>query len=89
MEDGSFMTTDRIREVADRLHLALKAVAKGILKPDIEKDELTYALGTPEHTGCVRGMGVLPWMHGFSADIDTYQSRCRRKVEQEEKMHAL
>jgi outer membrane protein assembly factor BamE (lipoprotein component of BamABCDE complex) len=28
--------------------MALKAVAKGTLKPDREKDELTYTLGTPE-----------------------------------------
>jgi hypothetical protein len=85
MEDGSFVTTDRIRESANRLVTALKAVAEGTLKPEREKDELTYALGTPEHTGCVPGMGVVPWKHGFSA----YQSRCRRKAEQEDKMHAL
>jgi hypothetical protein len=59
------------------------------LKPDREKDELAYALGKLEHTGHVQDMGVLPWKHGFSADIDTYRSRCRRKAEQEEKLHAL
>jgi hypothetical protein len=89
MEDGSFVTTDRIRKAADRLDTALKAVAEGTLKPDREKYELTYTLGTPEHTTRVRGMGVVPWKHGFSADIDTYRSRCRRKAEQEEKMRAL
>jgi predicted ATP-grasp superfamily ATP-dependent carboligase len=47
MEDGSFVTTDQIREAADRLNTALKAIAEGTLKPDREKDELTYALGTP------------------------------------------
>jgi hypothetical protein len=52
--------------------MALKAVAKGILKHDREKDKLTYALRTPEHTGRVRGMGVVSWKHGFSADIETY-----------------
>jgi hypothetical protein len=89
MEDASFVTTDRRREAADKLDMALKAVAKGTLKPDREKDELTYALRTPEPTGHVRGMGVLPWKHSFSADIDTYRSRCRRKAKQEEKMRAL
>jgi hypothetical protein len=34
-------------------------------------------------------MGIVLWKHGFSADIDTYRSRCRRKAEQEEKMRAL
>jgi hypothetical protein len=72
MEDGSFVTTDRIREEADRLDTALKAVAEGTLKFYREKDEMTYALRTPGHTGCVRGMGVVPWKHGFNADIETY-----------------
>ena len=53
------------------------------------ENELTYALGTPEHTGCVRGMGVVPWKHGFSGDIETYRSRQRRKAEVAEKMRAL
>ena len=60
MEDGSFVTSNAIREVADRLDVALKAVSEGSFKPNREKDELIYALGTPEHTGCVQGMGVVP-----------------------------
>jgi hypothetical protein len=79
MEDGSFVTTYRIREAADRLDTALKAVVEGTLKPDREKHELAYALGTPEHIGCVRGMGIVPWKHGFSADIDTYRSRLQKE----------
>ena len=70
MEDGSFVTSDAIREVADRLNVALKAVSEGSFKLDREKDELMYALGTPEHTGRVRGMSVVPWKHGFSGDIE-------------------
>jgi hypothetical protein len=81
MEDGSFVTTDRIGEAGDRLDTALKAIAEGTLNPDREKDGLTYALGTPEHIARVRGMGIVPWKHGFSADIDNYRSGCRRKVE--------
>ena len=89
MEDGSFVTSDAIREAADRLDVALKAVSEGSFKSDREKDELTYALGTPEHTGRVRGMGVVPWKHGFSGDIEMYRSLQRRKAEVAEKMHAL
>ena len=89
MEYGSFVTSDAIREVADRLEVALKAVSEGNFKSDREKDELTYALGTPEHTGRVRGMGVVLWKHGFSGDIETYRSRQRRKDEEAEKMRAL
>jgi hypothetical protein len=50
MEDGSFMTSDQIREVTDKLDTALKAIAEGTLKPDREKDELAYTLRTPKHT---------------------------------------
>ena len=53
MEDGSFVTGDAIREAATKLDDALKAVSEGGFKPDREKDELTYALGTPEHAGHV------------------------------------
>ena len=89
MEDGSFITSDAIREAADRLEVALKAVSKGSFKSDKEKDEMTYALGTPEHIGCVRGMGVVPLKHGFSGDIETYRSRQRRKAEVAKKVRAL
>ena len=89
MEDGSFVTSDAIREAANKLNDVLKAVSEGSFKLDREKDELTYALGTPEHTGRVRGMGVVLWKHGFSGDIETYRSRQRRKAEVVEKMRAL
>jgi len=89
MEDGSFVTSDAIREAANKLNDVLKAMSEGSFKLDREKDELTYALGTPEHTGRVRGMGVVPWKHGFSGDIETYRSRHRRKAEVAKKMRAL
>src|SRR6185312_13956026 len=89
LEDGSLITSDAIREAANRLDEALKAVSEGNFKPDREKDELMYALGTPEHTGRVRGMGVVPWKHGFSGDIEMYRSRQRRKAKVAEKVHAL
>ena len=89
MEDGSFVTSDAIREAADRLDVALKAVSECSFKSDREKDELTYALGTPKHTGHVRGMGVVPWKHGFSGDIETYRSGQRRKAEVVEKVRTL
>jgi len=89
MKDGSFVTSVAIREVADRLDEALKAVSEGNFKPYREKDELTYTLGIPEHTGRIRGMGIVPWKHDFNVDLDTYRSRARKKAEQEEKMRAL
>ena len=89
MEDGLFVTSDAIREAPNKLDGTLKAVSEGSFKPDREKDELTYALGTPDHTRRVRGIGVVPWKHGFSANIETYRSRHRRKAEVAEKMNAL
>jgi len=37
MEDGSFVTSHAIREAADRIDTAVKAIAEGTLKPDVEK----------------------------------------------------
>jgi len=55
MEDDSFVTSDAIREAANKLDDALKAVSEGSFKPDREKEELTYALGTPRtHGTCPR-----------------------------------
>ena len=61
MEDGSFVTSDAIREAADRLEVALKVVSEGSFKSDREKDKLTYALGTSKHTGRVRNRGETNW----------------------------
>ena len=55
MKDGLFVTSDTIREAANKLDDALKAVSEGSFKPDREKEELTYALGTPRtHGTCPR-----------------------------------
>ena len=34
-------------------------------------------------------MGVVPWKHGFSGNIETYRSRQRKKTEVAEKVRAL
>nr|TKW31313.1 hypothetical protein SEVIR_2G097300v2 [Setaria viridis] len=67
-ENGSFITTDSLIAEFNRLQDALKAKQQGSFKPDREKDELTYALRNLEHSGPVRGMGVVPWKKGFSED---------------------
>ena len=78
-EDGSFRTSDSIRAAVERLEVAIKMVEEGTFRPNREKDELSFALGNPEHCGRTRGMGVVPWNRGFLADLDTYRSRCRSK----------
>ena len=54
MEDGSFVTSHAIREAADRIDTAVKAIVEGTLKPDGEKNKLTYALRTPDHEAICR-----------------------------------
>jgi hypothetical protein len=39
----------------------IEDVKAGKLKVDREMDELTMALGNPEHPGRCRGYGVVPW----------------------------
>jgi len=54
-----------------------------MFKPNREKDELTYAIGTTEHSGRTRGLGRnTSWEHSFPNDRETYQSRQRRKEEE-------
>ena len=86
---GDLIPSDKLRAAAQRMEEALKLKEEGKFKPDREKDELSFALGTPEHTGRVRGLGVIPWKHAFLEDQATYRSRSRSKAEQERHLHAL
>lgn len=88
-DDGALITSEYLQEAVNKLETALKAKAEGNFMPNREKDELTYALGNPEHTGRVRGMGIIPWKHGFSEDLETYRSRSRSKTAQEEQFRSL
>ena len=58
---------------------------RGVFTPNRENDELTRALGNPEHPGRTRSMGVIPWYEGFSEWNKDYRSRARRKMEEEKK----
>ena len=62
---------------------AIEDARKGVFTPNRENDELTRALGNPEHPGRTRGMGVIPWYEGFSDWNDDYRSRARKKMEEE------
>jgi hypothetical protein len=42
-------------EIYNRLQQIAEQQKIGLFKPDREKDQLSTAIGTPEHTGCVRG----------------------------------
>ena len=57
----------------------IDAMQQGMFVPDREKDELTMALGNPEHPGRTRGTpGSVPWKAGFP-DACSYKSQERRK----------
>ena len=67
----------------------IKAAHAGTFIPDRENDELTMALGNPEHPGRTRGTpGSIPWKVGFP-DAGGYKSHERRKKVQQTQMQAL
>ncbi|RCV25390.1 hypothetical protein SETIT_5G162700v2, partial [Setaria italica] len=72
-KNGSFVFGQELREAAMRLVELIKSTAEGSFVPDREKDELTMALGNPEHPGYCRGKGVIPWKFAFREHIDSYR----------------
>jgi hypothetical protein len=56
-----------------------------LIRVDRENDELTHALGNPEHIGRTRGKGTgVPWKEGFSQHEDLYGYKsCKRKKDRE------
>jgi hypothetical protein len=49
--------------------------------------QVKEALGNPEHTGHIHGVGShMPWKHGFSKDSTIYKKRDRYKKTLEEKI---
>ena len=82
LETGKLVHGSKLERATQRLSYALQAKTIGAFRPNREKDELTYALGTTEHSGRTRGLGWnISWEHGFPDDRDTYRSRQRRKDE--------
>jgi hypothetical protein len=85
------------KEVAEVQQKALQIAAKqrlGLFQSDRENDQLTEALGNPEHTGCIHGVGSqMPWKHGFLKDstsykkCDRYKKILEEKIEEKVNMH--
>ena len=74
-ETGKLVHGTKLERTTQRFSYALQAKAIGAFRPNREKDELTYAIGTAEHSGRTRGLGRnISWEHGFSNDRDTYRS---------------
>ena len=76
-------------EIYERLAQIVDAEKQGLFHPDREKDQLTAAIGTEEHSGRVRGVSSsLPWKQAFPNDPG-YRKRDRYKKDLEEKMRAI
>src|SRR3954465_5198508 len=72
-----------------RLQHSIDAAQQGTFVPDRENDELTMALGNPEHPGRTRGTpGSIPWKAGFP-DAGGYKCHERRKKGEQTKIQGL
>ena len=72
-----------------KLQHYIEAAQQGTFLPDRENDELTMALGNPEHPGRTRGTpGSLPWKAGFP-DVGGYKCQERRKKVEQSQLQAL
>ena len=69
----------------DALIIAIEEARTGVFQPNRENNELTCALGNPEHPGRTRGKGAIPWYEGFSDWNADYRKRARRKIAEEKK----
>ena len=70
---------DQMDIPVSKLKQYIEAAQEGTFFPDRENDELTMALGNPEHPGRTRGTpGSIPWKVGFP-DAGGYKSHERRK----------
>ena len=76
LETEKLVHGPKLERATQRFSYALQAKAIGEFRPNREKDELTYAIRTAEHSGRMRGLGRnISWEHGFPNDKDTYRSR--------------
>ena len=75
-------TNDQLNIPVKKLQQYIDAAQQGTFVPDRENDELTMALGNPEHPGRTRGTpGSVPWKARFP-NAGGYKTReMRRKVE--------
>ena len=82
-------TDEQMRIPVKRLQHYIDAAQQGTCVPDRENDELTMALGNPEHPGRTRGTpGSVPWKAGFP-DSGGYKSQERRKKMEQTQIQKL
>ena len=82
-------TNEFLRIPVKKIQQYIDAAQEGTFVPDRENDELTMALGNPEHPGWTRGTpGSVPWKAGFS-DTGGYKCQERRKKVEQIQIQAL
>ena len=74
--------SEQLQILVTKLQDYIAAAQEGMFIPDRENDELTMALGNPEHPGRTRGTpGFVVWQVGFP-NVGGYKTQeRRRKVE--------
>ena len=82
---GLVLKKASLKGAKQKLLDAIEDARKGVFTPNRENDELTRALGNPEHPGRTRGKGAIPWYEGFSDWNTDYRTRARKKIVEEKK----
>lgn len=86
--DILFETPD-IEEVTTNLQQIVEKERSGQFVPRRERDQLTAALGTAEHSGRVRGLSSkTSWKVGFPQDAPSYKKRDKYKEQLSDKIYA-
>jgi hypothetical protein len=82
-EIGTCIWTDeQLALPVSKLKKYIKEAQEGTFIPDRENDELTMALGNPEHPGRPRGTpGFVAWKVGFPG-TGSYKSRERKRKQE-------
>ena len=84
-------TNEQLRLPVTRLREYIDAAWQGTSVPDRETDELTMALGNPEHPGRTRGTpGSIAWKVGFpgAGGYKTRERKRKRELSEMQKLNA-
>jgi hypothetical protein len=79
-----------VDKIKEKLENAIRDVRNGVFIPDREDDELTRALGNPEHVGRARGYpGGTTFKTAWPDSANTYRSRSRSKKKESARISEL
>jgi len=80
---------EKIEAITPLLVDAIEKVRKGEYVPDRENDELTLALGNPEHCGRIRTLPGVTMKEAWPDCAGSYRSRSRKKKQDLDRISAL